>query len=151
MTRRIAAVLALAVALMAIGPALAAAATCPKTTLGDLEDEVMCPRCGTPLAVVDSEPLANRERAFIRNLIAKCESKKQIKTALVAQFGPNVLADPQHKGFDLTAYWVPILLGAAALVAIAITALRWRGKRRGGDEPGLMTGTNGATACVRVL
>jgi cytochrome c-type biogenesis protein CcmH/NrfF len=119
-------------------PIASAACAKPKTTLGDLEDEVMCPRCGTPLSVVDSEPLANRERAFIRDLIDQCKSKSEIKTALVAQFGPDVLATPEHKGFDLSAYWVPIVLGAAALVAIAFTAVKWRGKRRGGDAPGLM-------------
>jgi cytochrome c-type biogenesis protein CcmH/NrfF len=146
--RRLAATLAAVIALLAVGAPAAVAATCPnpKTTLGDLEDEVMCPRCGTPLSVVDSEPLANRERAFIRDLIDQCRSKDEIKTALVAQFGPEVLATPEHKGFDLAAYWVPIVLGAAALVAIAFTALRWRGGRRGADPTAGITPvtTNGA-------
>jgi cytochrome c-type biogenesis protein CcmH len=147
-TRKFAAALAILIALMAIGAPIASAACAkPKTTLGDLEDEVMCPRCGTPLSVVDSEPLANRERAFIRDLIDQCKSKGEIKTALVAQFGPDVLATPQHKGFDLTAYWVPIVLGIAALTAIGFTAVRWRGKRRGDDSPGLTPpSTNGTTS-----
>ena len=96
--------------------------------------------------MVDSEPLANRERAFIRDLIDKCQSKNQIKTALVAQFGPDVLATPEHKGFDLSAYWVPIVLGALALIGIVATAIKWRGKRRGSAEPGLVAGTNGSKA-----
>ena len=45
--RRLAAALVAALALV-VAPS-AAAADCPKTTLGDVEDEVMCPVCGTPL------------------------------------------------------------------------------------------------------
>ena len=128
--RRKAVALALAT-LLAFGaaPALAQQCPAPKTTLSDLEDEVMCPRCGTPLNVVDSEPQANRERAFIQSLIDQCQSKEQIKDALVAQYGPEILAEPPNEGFDLAAYWVPILLGALAATGIGVTALRWRGTR----------------------
>ena len=38
---------------------------CPKTTLGDVEDEVMCPVCGTPLGLATEAPQAERERALI--------------------------------------------------------------------------------------
>ena len=37
---------------------------CPKTTLGDIEDEVMCPVCGTPLGLATEAPQAQRERAL---------------------------------------------------------------------------------------
>ncbi|MEA2481301.1 MAG: cytochrome c-type biosis protein CcmH [Thermoleophilaceae bacterium] len=118
-----------AVLLLAFASPALAAAGCPRASLGDIEDEVMCPRCGTPLNVVDSEPLAQRERAFIQRLIDQCETKDQIKSAMVAQFGPEVLALPQDKGFDRAAYIVPIALGLLAATGIALTALRWRGKR----------------------
>jgi cytochrome c-type biogenesis protein CcmH/NrfF len=114
-------------------PALAQECPAPKTTLSDLEDEVMCPRCGTPLNVVDSEPQAQRERAFIQSLIDQCKSKKEIKAALVAQFGPEILAEPPREGFDLAAYWVPILLGAVALIGIGTVAVKWRGGRPGSE------------------
>ena len=123
-----AAALALA-ALLALGGAPALAQDCPKTTLGDLEDEVMCPLCERPLNTVDREPQAQRERAFIQTLIDQCKSKEQIKTALAAQFGPDVLALPEQEGFDLTAYIVPVLVPLAALAAIALTATRWRRRR----------------------
>ena len=55
-------------ALMLAAPAAAAAASCPKTSLADIEDEVMCPVCGTLLQLSDS-PQADRERVFIRRLI----------------------------------------------------------------------------------
>ena len=62
----------------------AAAATCPKTSLGDIEDEVMCPVCGTPLGLASEAPQAQRERAYIERLIASCKSKDEVKRALVA-------------------------------------------------------------------
>lgn len=114
-------------ALAFAAPALAQG--CPKTTLGDLEDEVMCPLCKRPLNTVDREPQAQRERAFIQSLIDQCKSKEQIKDALAAQFGPDVLALPENEGFDLTAYIVPVLVPVAALIAIALTAMRWRRTR----------------------
>ena len=68
---------------IAVSPAAAAA---PKATLPDIEDEVMCPICGTLLELSDS-PQAEREVAFIRRRIAAGQTKSQIKDALVAEYG----------------------------------------------------------------
>jgi cytochrome c-type biogenesis protein CcmH len=126
-------VLALFAALAALGlPAAAAAADCPRTTLGDVEDEVMCQVCGTPLELATEAPQANRERAFIQRQIDRCRSKDQVKQALAAEYGDNVLALPGNDGFDLAAYLVPgfaLLLGGGAL---AFAATRWRRGRGAG-------------------
>jgi cytochrome c-type biogenesis protein CcmH len=116
-----------ALALLVLAPAAGAAA--PRTTLNDVEDEVMCPTCGTPLNLATDAPLANDERALIRRLIAQGYTKDQIKHRLVQEFGPNVLALPRSSGFDLTAYLVPIVLAVAGLLAIVVLALRWRRRR----------------------
>ena len=76
------------------------AAAEPKTTLPDVEDEVMCVECRTALNVSQS-PVADQERAFIRELIADGKTKEQIKAALVEAYGPDVLAEPESKGFDV--------------------------------------------------
>ena len=107
----------------------AMAQNCPQTSLGDLEDEVMCPLCGRPLSTVDREPQAQRERAFMQRLIDQCKSKEEVKSALAAQFGPKVLALPDDDGFDATAYIVPVLVPLAALAAIAFSATRWRRRK----------------------
>ena len=75
------------IAAMLAAPAVAAAASCPRTTLGDVEDEVMCPVCGVPLNLATDAPQANRERAFITDQIRQCRTKSEIKDALAAQFG----------------------------------------------------------------
>jgi cytochrome c-type biogenesis protein CcmH/NrfF len=110
---------------LALAPA---AIACPETSLGDLEDEVMCPVCGTSLGIApEDQPLAIRERAFIQELIAECKTKDEIKTALVAEFGDEVLASPEaDDGFEIAAYLIPaaILLGAGAAIAVGVR--RWR-------------------------
>ena len=140
--RFVRALLIAALALAVLAPAVGAAA--PRTTLNDIEDEVMCPVCGTPLNLATDAPLANDERALIRRLIAQGYTKDQIKHRLVREFGPNVLALPRARGFDLAAYLVPILGGAAGLAAIVVLALRWR--RRRPDAPAMSPALDPADA-----
>ena len=107
----------------------------PKTTLPDVEDEVMCVVCGTALNL-SSSPQADRERAFIRREIAAGKTKDQIKADLVAQYGQAVLAEPPKSGFDLTAWLVPGAAILLAAVAIAFGLVRWRRAGRRGPPPG---------------
>jgi cytochrome c-type biogenesis protein CcmH len=123
--------LAVVLAAALVAPSVAPGAPRAKTTLNDVEDEVMCPVCGTPLNLATDAPSANDERALIRRLIAQGYTKDQIKRRLAQEFGPRVLALPPQRGFDLAAYLVPILLGLAGLIAIAVLAVRWRGRRPG--------------------
>ena len=117
--------MALAAVLVLALVAPAAALACPKTSTSDIADEVMCLQCGVPLNVAEEAPSAKRQRAFIQRLVDQCRSKDEIKTALVAQFGDNVLADPKSKG----AWLVPALGFGAALLAFGYAALRWRRRR----------------------
>jgi cytochrome c-type biogenesis protein CcmH len=116
--------LALLLTVFAVAPS-SAGGTLPRASLPDVEDEVMCVECKTPLNVSQS-PVADQERAFIRRQIAMGKDKAQIKAALVDEFGPGVLAAPEEKGFNLAAYLVPIALAVAALLALVLAARRWR-------------------------
>jgi cytochrome c-type biogenesis protein CcmH len=147
--RRFVALLA-ALALTASPAAAAAAARdCPKTSLGDIEDEVMCPVCGTPLGLASEAPQAERERAYIQRLVDSCKSKDQVKRALVAEFGERVLALPGDQCDDslgdVLVYVVPgfgILLAAAG---IAFAVVRWRRPRtRGTGGAPAVAGGEGA-------
>ena len=97
-----------------------------QTTLPDVEDEVMCPVCGTTLELASDAPQAIDQRELIRDLIADGRTKEEIKDELVAEFGPEVLAEPSKEGFDLAAWLVPGLavLAGAALAFFALR--RWR-------------------------
>ncbi len=129
-----------ALALTLCGLALATAtparsASAPKTTVNDVEDEVMCPICGTLLELADS-PQAQREKVFVAKLVAAGKSKAEVKDALVAQYGEEVLAQPDASGFDLSAYLVPILAILIAAVAVAYSVVRWRRHGDGGGSAG---------------
>lgn len=124
-------VAALVLVLSLAAPASALAATCPKTSTSDIADEVMCLQCGVPLNLAENAPSAKRERAFIDQLVAECRSKDEIKTALVAQFGHNVLADPKSKATWL----VPAIGFAVATVALGFGAVQLRRRRRRAAAP----------------
>lgn len=124
--------LALAVALLALTPSAApssAAAAAPRATLPAIERQVMCAACGVPLNIAES-PQADRERAFIQTLIDQGQTSAQIKRALVAQYGPAVLATPSGHGFGLAAYLVPIAFAAALIALLALLLPRWRRRAR---------------------
>ena len=133
---------ALTLVVLLAAPATALAQECPRATLGDIENEVMCPVCGTPLGLATEAPQAQREREYIQRLIDDCRSKDEIKEALVAQFGDEVLALPGDNGDgdfgDALVYLVPALGLLLAGGGIAFALVRWRagggGPREGGGE-----------------
>lgn len=132
MTRALSCVILAMIVAVVLAPA-AEAANCEKTSLLDIQDEVMCVICGVPL-VNAGGPQSEDQRDFIRERVERCETKEEIKDALVAEYTTAVLAVPQKSGFDLTAYLVPIFALLAALTAIVLGALGWR-RSRGDDEP----------------
>jgi cytochrome c-type biogenesis protein CcmH len=128
--RRPAARLATLISLCALlGAATASGATPTRTSLPQIERQVMCVTCKIPLNVAES-PQATRERVFIRSLIAKGLDEGQIKDQLVDQYGASVLGLPADHGFNAAAYLVPL----AAVIVLAGTFFlllpRWRRRAR---------------------
>jgi cytochrome c-type biogenesis protein CcmH len=120
--------LAAAFAVLALLPAGAVAqAQAPRASLVDIEDEVMCVTCKIPLNIAEG-PQPDREREFIRGLIAQGRTKQQIKRALVVQYGDNVLALPAKGGVGLTAYLVPLALFITLVMGLIVLIPRWRGR-----------------------
>jgi cytochrome c-type biogenesis protein CcmH len=119
-------VLIVVLALAVLAPAAAAE---QRASLPEIEKQVMCPVCGTLLQLAES-PQAQREKAFISRLIKEGKTEAEIKDALVAEYGNEVLALPPHSGFSLSAYLVPIL--ALLIAAAALAAGIWRWRRAGG-------------------
>jgi cytochrome c-type biogenesis protein CcmH/NrfF len=113
-------------------PALGAA---PNVDLVDVEDEVMCVECGIPLNTAEgAQP--DSQRALIRDLIAQGKTKAQIKQELVAEYGPDVLALPETEGVGVTAYAVPVVLGAIVLGSLVLLVPRWRRRPAAGMATG---------------
>jgi len=117
-------------ALALAGPASACAQ--PRTSLPYLEGQVMCPICHTTLDQSDSAA-AQQIKTFISQKIAACWTAQHIESALVTNYGPQILAAPPHKGFDLLAWWLPIAGVLAGALALAVGVWRW--SRRTSPEP----------------
>ena len=113
---------ALAVVAAALALAAPAAACTPKASQSHLETLLVCLQCHTTLDESNST-FANQMKAEVARRIALCQSEQQILDAMVAQFGPTVLSEPQTHGFDLLAWVLPIggiLLGALAIAGGAV-------------------------------
>lgn len=124
-------------AVLALAALTPAAVAEQRASLTEIEKQVMCPICGTLLQLSES-PQAQRERAFIERQIDEGKAEAQIKDALVAEYGDEVLALPPDSGFSLSAYVVPIVAFLIAAVALALGVWRWRraGGTKGGGTPG---------------
>ena len=95
-----------------------------RPSLSDLEGEIMCPVCSTTLDQSDS-PIARRMKADISRRIAAGQSKQEIKDAMVAEFGQQILAAPPKKGFNLLAWVLPIVLLLGGALVLGLLAWRW--------------------------
>jgi cytochrome c-type biogenesis protein CcmH len=104
-------------------------------TLNELEGQVMCPTCGTPLSMSDA-PAANRIRAFVVARIRAGDTRSEIMDKLVAQFGPEIRAAPPASGFGLLAWLLPLVVLVGGGAVIGIYAWRWSRSR----EPAQVTG-----------
>lgn len=123
----------LLIAVLALAVLAPAASAEQRASLAEIEKQVMCPVCGTLLQLAES-PQAQREKVFIKRLIAEGKTEAQIKDALVAEYGEEVLALPPDSGFSLSAYVVPIVAFLIAALALALGVWRWR--RAGGPKDG---------------
>lgn len=117
---------ALVLAALVLAPAAFASEARP--TLAELENEVMCPACGTTLAESDSDAAKQVERV-IRQQIAAGKTKSEIKAILVQSYGKSILAAPPKEGFDLLAWLLPLSgLGVGAAL-LGLAAWRWSRSR----------------------
>jgi cytochrome c-type biogenesis protein CcmH len=113
-----------AVLLLVLAAAGAAAASERQPTLSELERELICPTCHESLALSNS-PIADRMRSFIRARIAAGDTKSEITSKLVDQFGESVLAAPPKRGFNLLAWVLPFAGLGIGGAALAMLARRW--------------------------
>jgi len=105
-----------------------ASAAQPQFSMSDIESELMCPTCQSRLDLSHS-PAADRIRAFVEKKRMEGWTKQQVEDALVADFGPSVLAAPPASGIGLVAWVAPIALVAGGLVVAVALVFVWRRRR----------------------
>ncbi len=117
---------------LVVGSLGAGIATAAPPNAADLEAELVCPVCETTLDQSNA-PVAERMKAFIRVRIAAGDSEQEIKDALVAEFGPGVIAEPPGGGFGLLAWLLPLVGLLVGAVAVGLLIRTW--SRRAAGEP----------------
>ena len=125
---------AFVVATAALALASPAAACTKYASQGSLETQLVCPSCHTTLDESDSE-VAREMKAEIARRIAQCQTGKQIRDAMVAEFGPTILSTPQTHGFDLLAWVLPLGGAAAGVAVLAVGAAAWSKRAAPADPP----------------
>jgi len=120
--------LALSVAVAGVLAASVTAWGAEPPNAADLEAELVCPVCETTLDQSDA-PVAQRMKAFIRERIAAGDTGEEIKDALVAQFGPGVLATPPKSGFGLLAWLLPLGALVGGAIAVGLLVRTWSRRR----------------------
>jgi cytochrome c-type biogenesis protein CcmH len=123
---------ALAVAAL-LGAVAVGAATAAPPNAADLEAELVCPVCETTLDQSNA-PVALRMKTFIRVRIAAGDTEQEIKDALVAEFGPEVLAEPPEGGFGLLAWLLPLGALVGGAIAVGLLIRTWS-RRTAQPEP----------------
>ncbi|HWE59528.1 MAG TPA: cytochrome c-type biogenesis protein CcmH [Solirubrobacteraceae bacterium] len=91
--------------------------------------QFMCVSCHEPLNQVNS-PQAISEKQTLRGLIAKDLSLGEIKSAMVSQYGTQVLGRPPASGFNLTVYILPPAVFLGGLALLGFTLPKWRERSR---------------------
>jgi cytochrome c-type biogenesis protein CcmH len=112
--------------------AAAGARAAEPPSAADLEAELVCPVCETTLDQSNA-PVAERMKDYIRVRIAAGDSEDEIKDALVAEFGPGVLATPPEGGFGLLAWLLPLAALVAGAIVVALLVRTWARRRPKAD------------------
>jgi cytochrome c-type biogenesis protein CcmH/NrfF len=111
--------------------------TGPKASATDprvqkLGHELMC-MCGCNEILIECQHqgsdqclMHDREMAEVEQRVAGRESDSLILQSFVQEYGPQVLVVPPARGFDLTAWLMPIFASLIGLSLLIIVVQRWR-------------------------
>ncbi|MEX2224238.1 MAG: cytochrome c-type biogenesis protein [Candidatus Rokuibacteriota bacterium] len=131
MSRALAAVLLLIVALGAGSPL--AAAPVSEEVVNEVAAQLRCVVCQS-LSVADSpSETAHQMKAIVRERLAAGESPEQVKAYFVEKYGLWILLAPPRQGFNLLVWVVPFVGLAAGLVLVVVLTRRW--SRRAASAP----------------
>jgi cytochrome c-type biogenesis protein CcmH/NrfF len=121
----------------ATGPSEPVSSTAPRASSTDprvqkLGHELMC-MCGCNEILIECQHqgsddclMHDREMAEVEQRVASGESDSLILQSFVQEYGPQVLVVPPAKGFDLTAWLMPIFASLIGLSLFIIVVQRWR-------------------------
>lgn len=89
-----------------------------------IERVVRCPSCIDVSVAESNESTAIAVRHEIVRELHQGRSSGQIEHTLVSQYGPTILLEPPDSGGFALIWIIPIVLGAAALIAVLLLFVR---------------------------
>lgn len=105
-------------------------AVAPRTTLQEVEKELMCSTCRVPLEQSEA-PQAQQERQTIERLIAEGLTKDQIIDEMVEIYSESVLIHPPEDGVRTLRWVVPAVAALIGFSLVVFLVVRWRRSTRG--------------------
>jgi cytochrome c-type biogenesis protein CcmH/NrfF len=93
-----------------------------------IEAVIRCPSCVDVSVAQSNESTAIAVRHEIERGVARGQSTAQIEHTLVSQYGATILLEPPNADGVPLIWVIPIVLGAAALIAVG--TLFWRRSRQ---------------------
>ena len=105
--------------------------------VNSIAKQLRCPVCqGLSLADSQSE-LSAQMRSVIKDQIIAGQTDAQIIDYFVAKYGEWILLEPKPSGFNLIAYFLPLIMLAAGIGVIYVSVKKWtRAESHGGVELG---------------
>ena len=126
------ALVALALALLAPGSALAPAlaSAVSEETVHEVAAQLRCVVCQN-LSVADSpSEMAHQMRALVRERLAAGERPEQVIQYFVDRYGEWILLKPRRHGFTLLVWIFPPVAVVAGLTVVAVLLARWTRRTR---------------------
>jgi cytochrome c-type biogenesis protein CcmH len=124
--------------LLACSPALATSSAPALTaeqaaTARRVEEQLMAPCCFGSTVATHHSAAANEIRDHVRSLAAQGATEQQILDEYLERYGERILAQPVARGFNLLAYWIPVV-GLLCGTGVVVLWLRRRRRTVGAER-----------------
>lgn len=127
--------------IVAIGSSLAIASKPSSGPVGlnqkvaQLSSQFRCPTCIGLNAQQSNASTARAIRHQIRIDLQHGQSPAQIKSFLLAHYGPMILMKPPTHGFAVTVWLLPFIVVIAGIILITVAFRRWKAQAMSGYKP----------------
>ena len=91
-----------------------------------VEEQLMAPCCFGSTVATHHSPAADAIRDDVRSLVAQGATAQQILDQYLDRYGERILAQPVARGFNLLAYWMPLVGLVCGTGIVVIWLLRRR-------------------------
>lgn len=100
----------------------------------EIENLIIAPCCWRQPVAVHFSPAADEVRKEIRQMLASGMKEEKILDAYVAEYGEKIRSKPKASGFNLLAYFLPVVFLIAGAVVAFIVIRHLRPKTQAGES-----------------